>query len=373
MVFLAYSRDDYRTAEEIEQTLCRHGIELNKDKPEAESNPFWRNALVPQLETAEALLVLWSAQASLSPWLDEEIRGYSGERFWLLSDNTPLPNYANSREVRGGPEKILHKLRKTSFRCKIPKDHTVQSIATWRRHEKVEAGRSFLMNFLKRRQPDRKLRPVTEGHLIQESTGLEFRRIANEIYMSTRSVTLAQYEEFLGDTGFPRNPLIQWSELPAGAPVVSVTWFEAMAYSYWLGGVLPSEVEWMLAATAGRGFPYATATGAINHNLANYGCPFGKGHPLPQQTYPSNPAGYWGLCGNTWDWCIDKWNAHRVIKGGCWMDSAKFCEVKARYRNSPIDRDCAVGFRTRIICAQKTGDLYVAERPDFTELQNLLA
>jgi hypothetical protein len=36
-----------------------------------------------------------------------------------------------------------------------------------------------------------------------------------------------------------------------------------------------------------------------------------------------------------------------IIKGGGFMDSPKFCEITAGYRNLSIDRDCCVGFRLK--------------------------
>src|SRR5262249_38205537 len=110
----------------------------------------------------------------------------------------------------------------------------------------------------------------------------------------------------------------------------------------------------------------------INLSLANYGCAFAEGAPLPQSIYPPNPAGYRGMCGNTWDWCRDSWNGYRTIRGGCWMDSERFCLVSTRYRNSPIDRDCTIGFRLRIACKRKRGNFYSAERSELATIERLL-
>jgi Sulfatase-modifying factor enzyme 1 len=86
----------------------------------------------------------------------------------------------------------------------------------------------------------------------------------------------------------------------------------------------------------------------IEPDSIHYKQPLGYGTPLPAYKFPPNSAGFFGMCGNTWDWCASAWDSHRVLRGGGYMDSAEFCKIQTRYRNSPIDRDCCVGFRIKI-------------------------
>jgi formylglycine-generating enzyme required for sulfatase activity len=132
-------------------------------------------------------------------------------------------------------------------------------------------------------------------------------------------------------------------------PVTGVSWFEASAFAAWMGGGLPTQEEWANAARgrdAGRLF--ATASGEIDRSNACFGRPFGNTAPAPVSAYAPNPEGFFGLCGNSWDWCADRLGANRVIRGGGCMDAAAFCRVDSRYRNAPLDRDCCVGFRVKI-------------------------
>jgi formylglycine-generating enzyme required for sulfatase activity len=214
---------------------------------------------------------------------------------------------------------------------------------------------------------------VADGTLLHEAEAMEFRRIADDVYVATTSVTCRQYRRFgeaaalsIGSAGR------SCAELD-DTPVVSVTWFEAMAYSVWLGGTLPTEDEWARAAAAGRDLEFATATGELRHDLAYFRQPFGDGRPRPQSAYPGNPAGYLGMCGNTWDWCRSGGPSYRAIRGGSWMDSERFCRVGTRYRNAPVDRDCAVGFRVRIRARRKGRDAYVARRSRVPEVDRELA
>ena len=97
---------------------------------------------------------------------------------------------------------------------------------------------------------------------------------------------------------------------------------------------------------------FATATGDIDRSVAHFDGPFIGGAPVGATTYRPTPEGYYGLCGNSWDWCASSWGPFRVIRGGGCMDVASFCAVQARYRNAPIDRDCSVGFRIKVTLQQ---------------------
>jgi formylglycine-generating enzyme required for sulfatase activity len=132
-------------------------------------------------------------------------------------------------------------------------------------------------------------------------------------------------------------------------PVVGVTWFEAALYAAWVGGGLPTESEWIRAATLLKPeVIFATATGDIDPQLAHYDSRLGDGCPVVATTFAATLGGFYGMCGNTWDWSDSGDAMYKVIKGGGYFDSALFCRIEARYRNSPLDRDCTVGFRISV-------------------------
>nr|VFK18177.1 MAG: Formylglycine-generating enzyme, required for sulfatase activity, contains SUMF1/FGE domain [Candidatus Kentron sp. LFY] len=117
------------------------------------------------------------------------------------------------------------------------------------------------------------------------------------------------------------------------APVVGVSWEDAMAYVKWLGDKtgkdyrLPSEAEWEYAARAGTSTPFSTGN-RIGSDSANYDANYhyadckarpdvSKSKIAPVGSLPANP---WGLCemhGNVWEWVAD-----------CWHES---------YRDAPVD------------------------------------
>lgn len=104
----------------------------------------------------------------------------------------------------------------------------------------------------------------------------------------------------------------------------------------------------MRAAIGKTGLAFATSTGEILPQLAHYEGAFATGAPVAATQFHPSPEGFYGMCGNTWDWCSSSDKENRIIKGGGYMDSAPFCAVQARYRQAPFDRDCTVGFRIKV-------------------------
>lgn len=174
--------------------------------------------------------------------------------------------------------------------------------------------------------------------------------LISNTFMSIFPVTNAQYMTFVEVTNYPAPPT--WDRVAfraKTAPVTGINWFEASAFASWIGGSLLTETDWEIAA---RGNDprrvYATASGQIATNLAHFGQSFGTTAPEAATAYPPNAEGFYGMCGNVWDWCANPWGSHRAIRGGGCMDTPRFCAIGARYRNSPLDRDCSVGFRVKI-------------------------
>ena len=202
-------------------------------------------------------------------------------------------------------------------------------------------------------------------------------------YMDTHEVTNAQFKAFVDanpqwgkdniedrfHSGFY---LYDWTgtDYPAGKadhPVVSVSWYAAMAYAEWAGKRLPTEAEWEYAARgglAGKKYPWGDT---ISPDDANYGRNVGGTTPVGQ--YPANGYGLYDMAGNVWEWCLDAWDADfyaasddsrnpiaggetiqelrenftsiptgpgRVMRGGSWSGGAHYLRVADRFRNTPV-------------------------------------
>ena len=211
----------------------------------------------------------------------------------------------------------------------------------------------------------------------------------DEFYIDQYPVTNAQYKAFLD-----ANP--QWSrhEIPkkycdvdylkhwrrnsfpsgeADYPVVNVSWYAAMAYAQWRGKRLPTEAEWEKAARGGltgKQYPYGNS---LDSTQANYD--WNEGHVTSVAKYPSNGYELYDMCGNVWEWCLDKYEkyyyrnsptrnpiagedtidqlngnfleieSNRVLRGGSWRIPALLVRTAKRNAESPWFSLNVIGFR----------------------------
>ena len=148
-------------------------------------------------------------------------------------------------------------------------------------------------------------------------------------------------------------------------PVVSVSWFDAVAYCDWLAAQwdlpvrLPSEAEWEFAARGGfaqRLYPWGDTLPAQQS---------GRWRDGPESVGRGEPNGYglFDMCQNVHEWCSDWYDpgyypvspevdpqgpAHgvrRASKGGAWRHHIKFSRCAARSSIPPDFRYADYGFR----------------------------
>ena len=208
-------------------------------------------------------------------------------------------------------------------------------------------------------------------------------------YMDVHEVTNAQYKKFVDANpqwGKDRIPgryhdgdyLEHWTGnnylLGKGNhPVVSVSWYGAMAYAQWAGKRLPTEAEWEKAARGGlvgQKYPWGNS---IDSSKANYNQ--NVRNTTPVGSYPPNGYGLHDMAGNVWEWCLDAYDgnfyrnsprrnpiagagsiAHvannftnvkssRVLRGGSWVNSPVYLRAANRGRHSPTGSSNSDGFR----------------------------
>ena len=184
-------------------------------------------------------------------------------------------------------------------------------------------------------------------------------------YLDEHEVTNAQYVEFL-EAG-SRKPPFHWidGEMAEGQekyPVVNVNWHEALAYCEWAGKRLPTEAEWERAARGmaeGVKYPWGEED-PDKEKHAHFNVLDGEREVC---RYPRN---YFGLCdmaGNVWEWCSDHYERtyyerapannpkgpgeglYRVLRGGSWIDLAKYLTCAYRTFSRPASRSPNIGFR----------------------------
>jgi formylglycine-generating enzyme required for sulfatase activity len=133
--------------------------------------------------------------------------------------------------------------------------------------------------------------------------------------------------------------------------------------------VLPSEAQWEYACRAGTSIPFSVGS-TITPEQVNYdgNYPYTSGakgryrqETVPVASLPPNPWGLYEMHGNVWEWCADHWHdnyqgapgngsawrgaAGRVVRGGSWRSSARFCRSAYRRANVPGYRSGLIGFR----------------------------
>jgi len=146
-------------------------------------------------------------------------------------------------------------------------------------------------------------------------------------------------------------------------PVESVSWEKCQefltALNSRLDGLqlsLPSEAQWEYACRAG------TETARYSENLDAIAW-YWDNSGQETHSVAGKEANSWGLydmLGNVWEWCADVWvqddakkargaedstSAHRVIRGGSWVNDAQYVRAACRDHYEPSIRDSYLGFR----------------------------
>ncbi len=162
-------------------------------------------------------------------------------------------------------------------------------------------------------------------------------------------------------------------------PVESVNWFDAVEFCARLAKKtgrdyrLPSEAEWEYACRAGTNTPFHFGE-TITPDLVNYNgnYPYGsapkgeyRGKTTPVGSFQAaNAFGLFDMHGNVGEWCMDSWHEnysgspidgsrwrendnqkYRLLRGGSWSYTGRYCRGAYRFRIRPDSRDYYSGFR----------------------------
>lgn len=276
--------------------------------------------------------------------------------------------------------------------------------------------------------PERVLIPGGTGligtsapHIRTDGEGPIRRGLVDPFYMSQSAITNAQFAAFIKDTGYITEAehlgwsFVFFSQLPDDAPdtrgvpgspwwrqvdraswqclsgaectlvtdlsdhpVVHVSWNDANAYCSWVGGRLPTELEWEHAARADLGdvrFPWGNTEPDDEENFL---CNIWQGRfpnintvkdgydtTAPGLSFKPNDFGLYNMVGNVWEWTADAFrtpalrkqkNHHgsenpeilKVVKGGSFLCHKSYCyryRIAARSGNTIDSATTHTGFR----------------------------
>ncbi|MHB1424327.1 MAG: SUMF1/EgtB/PvdO family nonheme iron enzyme [Gemmataceae bacterium] len=208
--------------------------------------------------------------------------------------------------------------------------------------------------------------PTTEESRVDDETQHRV-TLTHGFYLGIHPVTQAQWQAVMGD-----NP----SHYKGGdRPVEQVSWDDCQAFCAKLVHRtgkrfrLPTEAEWEYACRAGTTTPFHFGD-TIGTDQANYQgkYPYGRGkqgvyrkQTTPVGSFPANAWGLFDMHGNVWEWCQDWYGPYpqgdikdpqnsnngyaRVLRGGSWSSSARFCRAASRGWVAPGFRFNDGGFR----------------------------
>jgi len=156
-----------------------------------------------------------------------------------------------------------------------------------------------------------------------------------------------------------------------GRPVENVSWNQADRFCRKLGEIkggsyrLPTEAEWEYACRAGSQDRFCFGDDPTYSQIEQYAwCSKNSDsvtHPVGEKK--PNPFGLYDMHGNVWEWCGDWYAADyyrrstavdppgpligksRVLRGGGWFRSARYCRSANRSGFKPIYIRNHVGFR----------------------------
>ena len=201
-----------------------------------------------------------------------------------------------------------------------------------------------------------------EGRWENESPQVPI-KIETPIALGATPVTFAEFDAFCEATGREKPQDEGWGR--GQRPVINVGHEDAEAYCAWLSQEtgwnyhLPSEAHWEYACRAGTTTPYSWGRDWDKSRANGEGI----GKTSEVAAYHPNPWGLYDMLGNVCEWCADAWQeshegvqrdgsprqaseqTDRVVRGGSWGGTARYCRSAARFRIHPGNRLDDLGFR----------------------------
>lgn len=214
-----------------------------------------------------------------------------------------------------------------------------------------------------------------EGELPQRSVHIE-----QPFYIATHEITNAQYRRFFDAEGESQagsrwqRASRKWAEplkldpINNNLPVTNVSVEQAQAFCRWLGGRLPTEMEWEIAVRGPQdsGFPLPWGNGEPTRERCRIFDPLPEHKlgpvPVDQLAAGASPLGLMHTIGNAAEWCADSQQQRQFILRGCSFATANINEVRLTWRGRERAQGAEdTGFRPLIPVTLQTAG--TAEKP----------
>lgn len=132
-------------------------------------------------------------------------------------------------------------------------------------------------------------------------------------------------------------------------PMVMVSYYGAIEFCNWMGGRLPTEMEWLYAAQGGNNSKHLKFAGSNNLEEVGWYKNNSNQHAHAVGERQPNELGIYDMSGNAWEWCLNESlksdTDFCVHMGGSWYAGEQPCQLDARYGNVPTHFSNSVGFR----------------------------
>jgi formylglycine-generating enzyme required for sulfatase activity len=138
----------------------------------------------------------------------------------------------------------------------------------------------------------------------------------------------------------------------ADFPVINVSWGQAVAYAAWLGGRLPSEIEWRYAAQGPSAYMFPWGMGQPSPSLLNYNNLLGDTARVGLFPAGASWVGALDMAGNVWEWVVPSpilsaalSEDEAAIVGGSWNSLGSSVQSSYAAPKRRTESDALTGFR----------------------------